>query len=94
MFTNKEDRRVAGEISKSSNIIGKETIVEGNIETFGNIRVEGKVIGNVKTKSKIALGQSCHVNGNVVAQNAEISGEVNGTVEIADGTDSSTDGGH
>ena len=83
MFTNKADRRVAGEIS-TNNIVGKGTIVEGNIETFGNIRVEGKVIGNVKTKSKIALGQSCHVKGNVVAQNAEISGEVNGTVEIAD----------
>ncbi len=84
MFTNKEDRRVADEISNSSNIVGKGTMVEGNIETFGNIRVEGKVIGNVKTKSKVALGQSCHVEGNVVAQNAEIAGEVNGTVEIAD----------
>jgi len=84
MFTNKEDSRVAGEISNSSNIVGKGTIVEGNIETFGNIRIEGKVIGNVKTKSKIALGQSCHVKGNVAAQNAEISGEVNGTIEIAD----------
>lgn len=84
MFTNKEDKRVADEISNSSNIVGKGTIVEGNIETFGNIRVEGKVIGNVKTKSKIALGQSCHVEGNVIAQNAEIAGEVNGIVEIAD----------
>ena len=84
MFTNKEDKRVADEISNSSNIVGKGTMVQGNIETFGNIRVEGKVIGNVKTKSKIALGQSCHVEGNVVAQNAEIAGEVNGTVEISD----------
>ncbi len=81
MFTNKEDRRVAGEIG---NIVGEKTIVEGNIETSGNIRVEGKVIGNVKTKSKIVLGQSCHVKGIVVAQNAEISGEVDGAIEIAD----------
>ena len=84
MFTNKEDKRVADEISNSSNIVGRGTTVEGSIETSGNIRVEGKVIGDVKTKSKIALGQSCHVRGNVVAQNAEIAGEVNGTVEIAD----------
>jgi len=68
MFTNKEDRRVAGVISNSSNIVGKETIVQGNIETFGSIRIEGKVIGNVKTKSKVALGQSCHVKGNLFAQ--------------------------
>jgi len=84
MFTNKEDRKMADEISNSSNIVGKGTTVEGNIETHGNIRVEGRVIGNIKTKSKIALGQSCHVEGNVVAQNAEIAGEVSGTVEISD----------
>jgi len=84
MFKNKEDSRVAGEIGNSNNIVGKGTIVKGNIETLGNIRIEGKVIGNVKTKSKIALGQSCQVKGDVVAQNAEISGEVNGTIEIAD----------
>ena len=53
MFTSKEDHKVAEEISNSSNIIGKGTILEGNIETFGNIRVEGKVVGNVKTKSKL-----------------------------------------
>ena len=70
--------------SNSSNIIGKGTIVEGNIETYGNIRVEGKVNGSVKSKSKIALGQSSYVDGNIIAQNAEISGEVAGVVDISD----------
>ena len=55
---NKEEKKVAEEISNSSNIIGKGTMVEGNLETYGNIRVEGQVIGNIKTKSKVALGQS------------------------------------
>ena len=84
MFTNKEDRKVAEEISNSSNIIGKGTFVEGSIETFGNIRVEGKVKGDIKTKSKAALGQSSHVEGNVLAQNAEIAGEVSGRVEVTE----------
>lgn len=70
--------------SNSSNIIGKGTIVEGNIETYGNIRIEGKVNGSVKSKSKIALGQSSYVDGNIVAQNAEISGEVKGVIEVSD----------
>ncbi|HNP17340.1 MAG TPA: polymer-forming cytoskeletal protein [Fulvivirga sp.] len=84
MFTTKEDHKVAEEISNSSNIIGKGTILEGNIETFGNIRVEGKVIGNVKTKSKVALGQSSHVEGNILAQNAEVAGEIKGKIEVSD----------
>ena len=84
MFASKEDHKVAEEISNSSNIIGKGTVLEGNIETFGNIRIEGKVIGNVKTKSKVALGQSSQVEGNILAQNAEVAGEVKGKIEITD----------
>ena len=81
---NKEEKKVADEISNSSNIIGKGTMVEGSLETYGNIRVEGKVIGNVKTKSKVALGQSSKVEGNILAQNAEVAGEVHGTLEVSD----------
>ncbi len=84
MFASKEDHKVAEEISNSSNIIGKGTILEGNIETFGNIRIEGKVTGNITTKSKVALGQSSHIEGNILAQNAEVAGEVRGKIEITD----------
>ncbi len=84
MLTSKEQKRAADEISNSSNVIGKGTVLEGNIETFGNIRIEGKIIGNVKSKSKIALGSSCHVEGNIVAQNADIEGEVKGKIEISE----------
>ena len=84
MFKNKQENMAAQDASNSSNIIGKETVVEGNIETSGNIRIEGKVNGSVKSKSKIALGQSSFVEGNVIAQNAEISGEVKGVLEISD----------
>ena len=81
---NKEEKKVAEEISNSSNIIGKGTLVEGNLETYGNIRVEGQVIGNIKTKSQVALGQSSRVEGNILAQNAEVAGEVSGTVEVTE----------
>src|SRR6478609_8214732 len=84
MLTSKEQKRVAEEISNSSNVIGKGTVLEGNIETFGNIRIEGKVIGNIKSRSKIALGNSRHVEGNITAQNADIEGEVKGKREISE----------
>jgi cytoskeletal protein CcmA (bactofilin family) len=82
MFTTKEQKRVAEEISNSSNNIGKGTFLEGMIETFGNIRIEGKVKGDVKSKSKIALGESSQIEGNIIAQNADIEGEVKGRVEV------------
>ena len=84
MLTSKEQKRAAEEISNSSNVIGKGTVLEGNVETFGNIRIEGKVIGDIKSKSKIALGTGCHVEGNIHAQNADIEGEVKGRIEITE----------
>ncbi len=84
MFTTKEEKKAAEEISNSSNVIGKGTILEGNIETFGNIRIEGRINGNIKSKSKIVLGHSSHIDGNVTAQNADIEGSVKGKIEISE----------
>ncbi len=84
MFTTKEEKKAADEITNSSNVIGKGTVLEGNIETSGNIRIEGRIIGNIKSKSKIALGSSSFIDGNVAAQNADIEGTVKGKVEISD----------
>jgi cytoskeletal protein CcmA (bactofilin family) len=84
MFATKEEKRVAEELSNSSNTIGKGTYLEGNVETYGNIRIEGKVLGNIKSKSKVALGQGSLVTGNIMSQNADIEGEVKGKLEVAE----------
>ncbi|WMJ72506.1 polymer-forming cytoskeletal protein [Cytophagaceae bacterium ABcell3] len=84
MFSKKDDKKIPEEVLNSRTIIAKGTLLEGNIETFGNIRVEGKLIGNVKCKSKVVLGDSSKVEGNILANTAEVEGEVVGVVEISD----------
>ena len=84
MFTTKEEKKAAEEVSNSSNVIGKGTVLEGNIDTSGNIRIEGRIHGNIKSKSKIALGHSSHVDGNITAQNTDIEGTVRGRIEITE----------
>ena len=85
MFNNKQEKnQMAQDITSSSNTVGKGTTINGDLETFGNIRIDGKVVGNIKTKSKLVLGTTSHIEGNVLAQNAEIEGEVKGIVEITE----------
>jgi len=85
MFSNNQKEKVkTEEASNSSSIIGKGTSVEGDLNTVGNIRIEGDVKGNVHCKSKIALGQSSYVEGIVYAQNAEIAGEIQGSIEVSE----------
>jgi len=67
MLTSKEQKRAAEEISNSSNVIGKARWLEGNIETFGNIRMK-ESRGHITSKSKVALGNDSHVDGNITAR--------------------------
>ena len=80
----KQDDKDKEELSNARNIIGKGTTLNGDLETFGNIRIEGKIIGNVKTKSKLIIGHSSHVEGNVVAQNADIEGHIIGNLDVSE----------
>ncbi len=81
MFTSKEDPRIT-EISNSSNTISKDTTIDGNVETSGNLRIEGTVKGNIRAQSKIVLGKSGKVEGKIYAQTADIEGTVKGTVQV------------
>jgi len=84
MFTTKKDMKVEEEITNSSNLIGKGTIIEGNIEASGNVRIEGQINGDILSKSKVALGVTSYVNGNLIAQYADVEGEVKGKLEISE----------
>lgn len=79
-----EKKAVEEQLTTSSNTIGKGTSLIGDIEAFGNIRIDGRVKGNITTKSKLVLGDSSFIDGNVLAQNAEIEGEVSGRVEVTE----------
>ena len=84
MIMTKEQKRAAEEVHTASTHIGKGTTVEGNIETAGNIRIDGRVNGFVRSKAKVALGPVSAVEGNITAQNADIEGDVHGKIEITE----------
>ena len=66
----------------SNNIIGEGSVLKGNLSSSGNERLEGKVIGDLSSSSKVACGETSVVDGNVVAENAEIAGKVTGKVTV------------
>lgn len=82
--TSKETKKDITELSNAETRIGKGAVLDGNIETYGPVRLDGKIVGNIKSKSRVVLGETSALQGSILAQNAEISGEVKGLVEIAD----------
>ncbi len=84
LFGNKAEKKEEVQYSDDKNIIGKGTTIKGDIETYGNIRIDGKLTGDIRSKSKVILGNGSVVDGNIFSQNAEIFGEITGMLEIAD----------
>ncbi len=84
MFNKETKREIEQQVSGSTTHIAKGTTFEGNIESMGNIRVDGVIVGNIKCKAKIVMGESSVVEGNIISQNAEIAGEVKGLIEVTD----------
>ena len=70
--------------ANTQNVIGKGTTITGDIDTSNDIRIDGKLEGNLFCKAKVILGQSAILEGNLSAVHAEISGEVSGKVEVTE----------
>ncbi len=64
------------------NFIGVGTVLEGTLETKGSLRIDGKVMGTVKSGDTVTIGSSGEVIGEVFARNAIIGGKVQGDVII------------
>jgi cytoskeletal protein CcmA (bactofilin family) len=67
-------------VTKELNLIGQGTIVEGTIRTKGNLRVDGKVRGEVHSTENLAIGPGGEVEGGVTGKNVIIGGRVKGNV--------------
>lgn len=66
------------------NLVGEGTEIKGHINSVGDIRIDGKVLGNVITRSKMVLGASGVIEGDVTAQSGDVSGVVKGNLIISD----------
>jgi cytoskeletal protein CcmA (bactofilin family) len=84
MIISNEQKKAAEQITSATTIVGVGTTINGNIETTGNIRVEGVVLGNVSSKAKVAIGNGSKIQGSIRAQHADIEGEVRGNIEITE----------
>lgn len=65
-------------------IIGEGVIIEGKIRGTGNLIIEGSMKGDVELEgNSITVGPQGRVEGEIVAKDAVISGQVNGKINAA-----------
>jgi len=75
--------RSSGSSGSSFSIIGDGIVITGNIESKVDLHIDGEVIGDVKCLS-LVQGPSSKIKGAIVAQNASLSGSVEGSIDAGD----------
>lgn len=70
------------EAPPSANLIQSGTLITGDIESNGNIRIDGTLKGTVIAGGKVILGSTGTVEGEINCINADIEGRVNGLINV------------
>lgn len=70
--------------SASINLIGNGTTITGDINSNGDVRIDGTLKGNLSISGKLVVGSSGNIEGNIICQNADISGEIHGKVTVSE----------
>ncbi len=66
------------------NIIGVETTITGDIVTKGDIRLDGKLEGNLRANGKVIIGETGQIQGTVSCKNLEVLGKISGKIDISE----------
>ncbi len=66
--------------NKSINLIGAGTTITGDIQSDGDIRIDGSLNGNIITKGKVVVGTTGKINGEITCKNFDLSGKIEGKV--------------
>ncbi len=85
MFSSNKNNHAT--LVKFDTIIGSTITIEGNLHLSGNVRVDGKVIGNVSPINGkeviVAIGENGVINGDIQCSHLIVSGKVIGNINAA-----------
>ena len=63
--------------------IDKNTVLKGAIKAKTDIRIDGKLVGDVETVGRVIIGREASVIGKVLCANADIEGIFKGNLTVS-----------
>lgn len=85
MFNKNSNNIARNEAEFSSiNLIGAGTVIKGDIHAEGDIRIDGILAGSLTAKGKVVVGSTGKIEGEVICQNADISGTLKARITVAE----------
>jgi len=66
------------------NLLANGTSINGEINSSGDIRIDGALNGNLNTKGKVVIGDTGVVIGEINCRNADVLGRIEGKIFVAE----------
>jgi len=82
--TKQESGSKAGQPLNQTNQFCEGTVIEGEIKSSSDIRLDGTINGNINSQAKVVIGEKGKVEGELHCQNGDVSGFVRGRVVAKD----------
>ncbi len=64
--------------------ISAGTVIKGEIVSPYDIRIDGTFEGKVQTKGRVVIGESAHIKGDVICENVDLWGKMEGNLYVKD----------
>lgn len=81
---NKTDMQPEKSSGNGTTLIGAGTTLKGDISSNSDLRIDGTIIGNVHSSSKVVIGANGSVEGDITGNQADIIGKVTGNIKVKD----------
>lgn len=80
MFNKDKQSQAEKAFLSSATLISSGTVLQGDVKSENDLRIDGTIHGNVFGKAKVVVGPSGFVEGNIEGVHADISGRLTGNV--------------
>ncbi len=77
---NKTDMQQTTPNGNGTTLISAGTTLKGDVSSQCDLRIDGTVIGNIKSTAKIIIGSSGIVEGDIAGNQADVVGKVTGNI--------------
>jgi cytoskeletal protein CcmA (bactofilin family) len=84
MFNKEKNTTTEKSTSNSATLISAGTVVQGDLKSESDLRIDGTIKGNVTSSAKIIVGPTGFVEGNIQGSQADISGKVIGNINVTE----------
>ncbi|HEU4633947.1 MAG TPA: polymer-forming cytoskeletal protein [Flavisolibacter sp.] len=82
MFNKDKNLSITEKVGNSATLISEGTVLQGDVNSENDLRIDGTIQGNVISSAKVVIGPTGRVEGNIHGKQADVTGKVIGNIAV------------